>query len=52
MVLVGYGTNGNPVIANPNSGQVHNMHSLDTLINDYIYSESEGGHEQGYVLIK
>ena len=51
IVLVGYGQNGKPVVADPNSGQVHNLHSLDTIINDYIYAKSDGGYEQGYVLI-
>ena len=48
MVLVGY-MNGKPVIADPNGGDTWNDDSLEDLVNNHIYRESD--YEQGYVLV-
>ena len=51
MALLGYSSNGNPLIADPNGGKTWDEDSIETLVNEYIYDKDSSNLEQGYILI-
>lgn len=51
MALIGFNSQGKPVIADPAGGYVWEEDSLEDLVRYHVYAFSESNSEQGYVLI-
>ena len=51
MVLLGYSSNGNPLVADPNGGRARDDETLENIVKDFIFDNDSAGYEQGFVYV-